>query len=281
MTSGFSPGVGTVVKRVPYGSPIAKVAAHAMTGGTLAHLQGGKFGHGFASAGFTQALSPVVGQMEGGVLGRTAASAVIGGTASKMTGGSFASGAQTGAFSSLFNDTVHLCYQPVQRGGWRSLRPGELSKAQSAIGEGMDFGVVRIWNRLPYSIVRAFVNEENAVVPNERDIFMGSEVYSDDFSGNEWGMGFLVHELVHIWQHQNYPFVIPARNYNYSGAISSDGGWRAMNIEMQADVVQDLYLLEHGYQAQRGLPLGFPPQVLRDQIPFSVPFYDNQPWRRW
>ncbi len=114
VTSGFSPGPGTVVKRVPYGSPIAKVAAHAMTGGTLAHLQGGKFGHGFASAGFTQALSPVVGQMGdksfGGVLARTAASAVIGGTASKMTGGSFASGAQTGAFSSLFNDAVHDFY---------------------------------------------------------------------------------------------------------------------------------------------------------------------------
>lgn len=112
VTSGFSPGPGTVVKRVPYGSPIAKVAAHAMTGGTLAHLQGGKFGHGFASAGFTQALSPVVGQMGGssfgGVLARTAASAVIGGTASKMTGGSFSSGAQTGAFSHLFNHELHL-----------------------------------------------------------------------------------------------------------------------------------------------------------------------------
>lgn len=117
VTSGFSAGPGTVVKRVPYGSPIAKVAAHAMTGGTLAHLQGGKFGHGFASAGFTQALSPVVGQIGdksfGGVLARTAASAVVGGTASKMTGGSFASGAQTGAFSSLFNDVVHDVYNDL------------------------------------------------------------------------------------------------------------------------------------------------------------------------
>jgi len=93
------------------GQTLAKIAAHAGAGGTLSVLQGGKFGHGFVSAGFTEALSPAVGQIDGGgfgaILSRTAVSAAIGGTASKLSGGSFANGAQTGAFQQLFNDSAH------------------------------------------------------------------------------------------------------------------------------------------------------------------------------
>ncbi len=93
------------------GAVAAKVAAHAATGGTLSVLQGGKFGHGFFSAGFTEALSPAVGQMGdgksfGSVLGRTAASATIGGTVSKLTGGSFANGAVTAAFTVAFGNAI-------------------------------------------------------------------------------------------------------------------------------------------------------------------------------
>jgi len=93
------------------GQTLAKIAAHATAGGTLTALQGGKFGHGFVAAGFTEALSPAVGQIDGkdfgSVLSRTAISAAIGGTASSLSGGSFANGAQTGAFQQLFNESVH------------------------------------------------------------------------------------------------------------------------------------------------------------------------------
>ena len=94
------------------GQTLAKIAAHAGAGGTLNVLQGGKFGHGFVSAGFTEALSPAVGQLGEGkdfgtVLAKTAVNAAIGGTASKLSGGSFANGAQTGAFQQLFNHLAH------------------------------------------------------------------------------------------------------------------------------------------------------------------------------
>ena len=46
------------------GQTLAKIAAH---GGNLNVLQGGKFRHGFLSAGFTEALSPAVGQLGDGV----------------------------------------------------------------------------------------------------------------------------------------------------------------------------------------------------------------------
>lgn len=85
--AGPKPGANNLVeavfKRASSGNAVAKIAAHAVAGGTLTELQGGKFGHGFISAGFTEALSPAVGQIDGksfgAILSRTAVSAAIGG----------------------------------------------------------------------------------------------------------------------------------------------------------------------------------------------------------
>jgi hypothetical protein len=117
-------GGSEVVHRIASGTTLAKVAAHAITGGTLTQLQGGKFGHGFVAAGFTEALSPAVGQIDGdgfgAVLSRTAVSAAIGGTVSKLSGGSFANGAKTGAFQQLFNSTIHDFFNSARK-FWASI----------------------------------------------------------------------------------------------------------------------------------------------------------------
>ena len=77
----------------------------------MSYLGGGKFGHGFAAAGFTQAFAGPIGSLDAGTVGfsaqRTLAAAVVGGTASELTGGKFANGALTGAFSRAFNDELH------------------------------------------------------------------------------------------------------------------------------------------------------------------------------
>jgi len=106
-----SGGICTAV-RESSGASVAKVAAHAAAGGTLNVLQGGKFGHGFLSAGVTEALSPAIGAASSGggasgVIGGTVASAVVGGTVSELSGGKFGNGAATGAFQFLFNKSVH------------------------------------------------------------------------------------------------------------------------------------------------------------------------------
>gem|GEM_PF-3456929 len=108
----LSPGTAVKTIREAGGSSLAKVAAHAAAGGTLNTLQGGKFGHGFLSAGVTEALSPAIGAASsgggaGGVVAGTVASAVVGGTVSELSGGKFGNGAQTGAFQYLFNKVVH------------------------------------------------------------------------------------------------------------------------------------------------------------------------------
>jgi hypothetical protein len=71
-------------------------AASGVAGGIMSDLQGGKFGHGFISAG--------VGAVAGGAFGkapmaRIIGSAIVGGTLSKITGGKFANGALTAAFA--------------------------------------------------------------------------------------------------------------------------------------------------------------------------------------
>lgn len=87
----------------------AKVGAHAMAGGVMNELQGGKFGHGFASAGMTQALAPAIDSFggEGFSPTRVAIAALVGGTTSAATGGKFANGAATAAFSQAFNGESH------------------------------------------------------------------------------------------------------------------------------------------------------------------------------
>lgn len=91
----------------------AHIAAHAVTGGVIADLQGGKFGHGFFSAGLTKAAN-VNGMIPDGAgelswdIARVATAAVIGGTISEITGGKFANGATTAAFAQAFNGNEAL-----------------------------------------------------------------------------------------------------------------------------------------------------------------------------
>ncbi len=95
----------------------AKVLAHGIAGGIMSMMSGGKFGHGFASAGFTQSLGGRIGAIDaqnaGFSIQRTLAAAAVGGTASELTGGKFANGAITGAFSRAFNDEIHNLLEAV------------------------------------------------------------------------------------------------------------------------------------------------------------------------
>ncbi|WP_228710817.1 RHS repeat-associated core domain-containing protein [Saccharobesus litoralis] len=90
------------------GQIAGQISAHAIVGGIAAELQGGKFGHGFFSAGVTKGAGGAF--LPGGanlstseVIQGTVISAVIGGTASVISGGKFANGAKTAAFQYLLN----------------------------------------------------------------------------------------------------------------------------------------------------------------------------------
>jgi len=81
----------------------AASVTHGIAGGTLSRLQGGRFGHGFLSAGVTKAMSPSIQYgLEGYPAAQITAAAVVGGTVSDATGGKFANGAVTAAMAYAF-----------------------------------------------------------------------------------------------------------------------------------------------------------------------------------
>lgn len=85
---------------------VGQVLAQGAVGGVMSELQGGKFGHGFASAGMSAALNPAIAQGVQGDAGQLVAHAVLGGTASAVAGGKFANGAVTAAFSYAFGEAA-------------------------------------------------------------------------------------------------------------------------------------------------------------------------------
>ena len=93
--------------------------AHALAGGVISELQGGKFGHGFISAGFTKfATSNITWAANddtwAGVAKRTTVASLIGGTTSALTGGKFANGARTAAMAHLFNAETRALRRTIE-----------------------------------------------------------------------------------------------------------------------------------------------------------------------
>ncbi|HRQ63966.1 MAG TPA: RHS repeat-associated core domain-containing protein [Xanthomonadaceae bacterium] len=95
-----------------------KALAHGIAGGTLSSMQGGKFGHGFMSAGFSAAVSPYVDAQDVGDFAKGVQVALVGGTVSAATGGKFANGAVTAAMQFAFNQVAHRYERGPTRMCW-------------------------------------------------------------------------------------------------------------------------------------------------------------------
>ena len=102
---GYGPGDG--VRRLA-----VNALANGVVGGIANELQGGKFGHGFLSAGLSALAKPAIrgafGTNAGNKPYRIAARAALGGAISAATGGKFANGAVTAAFAQAYNEEPTL-----------------------------------------------------------------------------------------------------------------------------------------------------------------------------
>ena len=79
-------------------------AAHGVAGGTLSKLQGGRFGHGLASAGITKVASPAIEiAANDDSFAEATMATIAGGSISSISGGKFANGAVTAAMAYAFN----------------------------------------------------------------------------------------------------------------------------------------------------------------------------------
>ena len=125
----------------------AKMLMHGLAGGVMSQLQGGKFGHGFASAAVTQAFSSKIDGIDRGAAHsakRVIAAAALGGTVSVATGEKFANGAITGAFSRAFNDEAHLGANDSEDAQWGASLPSApqgLVDSVAGFGDTLSFGL--------------------------------------------------------------------------------------------------------------------------------------------
>ncbi|WP_196764434.1 hypothetical protein, partial [Pseudoalteromonas luteoviolacea] len=105
---GIKPGSNLSFGDLELGQQLQWAGSHAVVGGVSSVLSGGKFGHGFISAGFTKMAMGNAGfnlnnRAWPAIAGRTAIAAIVGGTASALTGGKFSNGARTAAMMHLLN----------------------------------------------------------------------------------------------------------------------------------------------------------------------------------
>ena len=82
---------------------ITRAVAHGVVGGVSAEIDGGKFGHGFASSVLASGADKL-GLKDLNFAPRVITNAVVAGTISELTGGKFANGAMSAAFRVAYND---------------------------------------------------------------------------------------------------------------------------------------------------------------------------------
>lgn len=136
-TGGLFAGIGNYAAAVGASGSIGHLLAHAVAGGVSGMLQGGKFGHGFISAGVGKAASPWVDSLGGDGFGATLAEAtvtgLIAGTVSVATGGKFGHGASTAAFAYALNQALSSKKVVTDLNQIRQLSPAELHALHDAL----------------------------------------------------------------------------------------------------------------------------------------------------
>jgi len=136
----------------------------------------------------------------------------------------------------------------------RRLTEGEITLAKSVFGDAIDYARVSLHGKriLPPGIQR----KHQAVAVGNR-ISFPRDAYSDDFSKetNPNKQSVFIHELVHVWQHQNHVLSTPREavretlkhKFNYSNSyhytLLPKRDLTSYGFEQQAAIVQDYFLL--------------------------------------
>jgi hypothetical protein len=85
-----------------------------------------------------------------------------------------------------------------------------------------------------------------------------NDLFCDDFCDRDLGLqGLFIHELVHIWQHQQGVF-LPLRRHPFCRYdYSLKPGWTLdrYGIEQQAEIVRHIFLLRNGRKVAGAPPL--------------------------
>ena len=133
---------------------------------------------------------------------------------------------------------------------WRALTLGELAAARSVFGDALAWERVRIYPRgfTPFQPRHTAVSPLGAVHFRRAD-------FLPDYSVKWSDMAWLIHELVHVWQHQTgVPVILRGlveRRYAYD-VLDAGKPLAAYGIEQQAAIVEDWFRLTCGVVGRWG-----------------------------
>lgn len=146
----------------------------------------------------------------------------------------------------------------------RPMTAREIELARSVFRDAIDYAKVRIHKRKWWW----FQPRKITMAPDGHLWFHpASDLFCDDFCDRDLGLqGLFIHELVHVWQHQQGIF-LPLRRHPFCRYdYSMKPGWKLQQygIEQQAEIVRHFFLLQN-----RALVPGAPPiQQYQGLLPF-------------
>ena len=128
----------------------------------------------------------------------------------------------------------------------RALTGDEVLLARSIFGDAINYDTVSI-NARKYWLLQP---RRVTMAPNGSIWFHPkSGIYCDDFcSAHVSDQGLFVHEMVHVWQHQQGIFLPLARHpfCRYDYAIRPGWTLKRYGIEQQAEIVRHYFMLRQG-----------------------------------
>lgn len=148
---------------------------------------------------------------------------------------------------------------------FRALTPAEQALAHSIFGDAIDYRAVQIIQRK-----WAFFQPRNVTMAPRGNIHFhpDGDAYCDCFASTSrhW-QGHLIHELVHVWQHQQGVNLVLRRHPFCRYSYSIKPGWTLdrYGIEQQAEIVRHTFLLRHGVTVPGAPPL----PTLESILPFK------------
>ena len=158
----------------------------------------------------------------------------------------------------------------------RSLTAGEINICKTVFDNNVNYSTVRIFHESYFPL--GMQPNDIAMAPNGNIYFdPNGTLYEPDFSKADiHAQALLVHEMTHVWQHQQGVNVklrgTFERNYEYL-PLQPGKKFNDYNIEQQGNIARDFFYLLNGYSNKKWPPIS----VYRNLIPFEPALPSNPP----
>lgn len=134
----------------------------------------------------------------------------------------------------------------------RALTQREIALCRSVFNEAIDYGQVAVFNRKWWP----FQHPRLTMAPDGNLWFHPKgKLFCDDFSQSSQSIQALfIHEMVHVWQHQQGVFLPIARHpfCRYDYILEAGKTFAQFGIEQQAEIVSHYFLVKQGAQLKNG-----------------------------